>query len=61
MPVGVATALKAESHNATAVVVEWTPVPLIREFVRGKVIGYGVSRYVLDLGLIIIFRISHYI
>ncbi|XP_059165988.1 contactin-5-like isoform X2 [Physella acuta] len=43
MPVGVATNLNAESYNATAVVLEWTPVPLIREFVRGKVIGYGIN------------------
>ncbi|KAH9496082.1 hypothetical protein Btru_012690 [Bulinus truncatus] len=43
MPLGAATNVYVESYNATAVMVRWTAIPLIREYIRGRVVGYGVS------------------
>ncbi|XP_055860982.1 contactin-5-like isoform X1 [Biomphalaria glabrata] len=43
MPLGAATQVYVESYNATALVVRWTPIPLLREYIRGRVVGYGIN------------------
>ncbi|KAK0067653.1 contactin-like isoform X2, partial [Biomphalaria pfeifferi] len=43
MPLGAATKVYVESYNATALVVRWTPIPLLREYIRGRVVGYGIN------------------
>ncbi|GFN89731.1 hypothetical protein PoB_001623700 [Plakobranchus ocellatus] len=40
VPIGAPTEVYADSYNATAMIAYWTPVPNIREYIRGKVIGY---------------------
>ncbi|XP_055860986.1 contactin-like isoform X2 [Biomphalaria glabrata] len=48
MPVGVATNITMKTHNSTAILVRWTPLPLIREFIRGKIIGYSINYWIKD-------------
>ncbi|CAL1534451.1 unnamed protein product [Lymnaea stagnalis] len=43
MPVGVPSNVFIEPYNSTAFVVHWTPIPLLREYIRGRVIGYGIN------------------
>ncbi|KAH9496084.1 Contactin-2 [Bulinus truncatus] len=42
MPVGVATNVSLKTYNSTAIIVHWTPIPLLREYIRGKIIGYSL-------------------
>ncbi|CAL1534452.1 unnamed protein product [Lymnaea stagnalis] len=43
MPLGAATNVYVDSYNGTALMVHWTPIPLIREYIRGKCMGYGIN------------------
>ncbi|CAL1528357.1 unnamed protein product [Lymnaea stagnalis] len=43
MPLGAATKVHLKTYNSTAISVYWTPIPLVREYIRGKVIGYGIN------------------
>ncbi len=44
VPIGVATNVRAYQYNATALHVEWTPVPDTKENIKGVLLGYRVSR-----------------
>ncbi|KAH9496096.1 hypothetical protein Btru_012712 [Bulinus truncatus] len=51
MPLGAATNVYVESYNATAVMVRWTAIPLIREYIRGRVVGYGINYWMPGEGM----------
>ena len=42
-PIAAASGVTGDTINATAIKVYWTPVPNIRRYIRGRVLGYQVN------------------
>ena len=51
MPVQRPSNVKYQNINGTAILVTWDPVPNTREAIKGRVLGYEVRCFMLEIGL----------
>ncbi|XP_059165972.1 contactin-like [Physella acuta] len=51
VPLAAATKVFVKPYNSTALKVFWTPVPLVREAIRGKMVGYGINYWLEGEGM----------
>lgn len=43
IPIATATDITGDSVNASAIMVYWTPIPPLRRYIRGRILGYQVN------------------